>query len=84
MKETFPDRLVDLQQDPDYFTLEKLDQLKVIFGRVCDELNLTDFYNDPHQRDKLAIIILVRAKAYHFRERNGRSGNCCDAGAHGP
>ena len=65
MNQTFPYRLVELQKDPDYFTPDKLAELKVVFDRVCDELNLGDIYKDPRQRDQLAIIILVRAKAYH-------------------
>lgn len=64
MNETFPERLVRLQKDPDYFTPQKLDELQIVFDRVCDELGLGDIYNDPRQRDKLAIIILVRAKSY--------------------
>ena len=64
MNETFPERLVELQKDPDYFTLQKLEQLKVVFDRASHKLGLTDSFNDLRQRDKLAIIILVRSKAY--------------------
>ena len=65
MIETFPQRLVELQKDPDYFTRQKLGELKVVFDRVCSQLGISDIYRDPRQRDKLAIVILVRAKAYH-------------------
>lgn len=68
MNETFPCRLVELQKDPDYFTPEKLAELQVVFDRVCDELSLGDIYNDARQRDKLAIIILVRAKSYQSED----------------
>ena len=37
--------------------------MQIVFDRVCDELRLGDIHNDPRQRDKLAIIILVRAKS---------------------
>ncbi len=64
MNVAFPERLVDLQKDPDYFSRHRLDELRIVFDRVCDELRLGDIHNDPRQRDKLAIIILVRAKSY--------------------
>ena len=68
MNETFPERLVELQKDPDYFTRPKLEELKVVFDRVCRQLDIGDIYEDARERDKLAIVILVRAKAYQTED----------------
>ena len=64
MNETFVERLVELQKDPGYFNPQKLAELKVVFDRVCTELNIADIRRDERQRDRLATIILVGCRMY--------------------
>ena len=60
----FAERLIELQKDPRYFNPQRLEKLKVVFDRVCKEMNNTNIQTDPRQRDRLATIILVGSKIY--------------------
>ena len=62
MKETFTDDLIAMQADPSYFSPQRLQQLKAIFERVCNELSISDV--QKARRDKLATILLVGSKLY--------------------
>ena len=62
MKETFTDELIALQQDPNYYSPQRLQELKVIFDRICNELGILDTQKEP--RTKLATILLVGSRLY--------------------
>jgi hypothetical protein len=62
MKETFTDDLIAMQEDPSYYSPQRLQQLKVIFDRICNELGISDVQKT--RRDKLATILLVGSRLY--------------------
>ena len=62
MKETFTDELIALQEDPSYYSPQRLQELKVIFDRVCNELGISDIQKE--RRTKLATILLVGSRLY--------------------
>ena len=64
MNDTFTERLVELQKDPGYFNPQKLEKLKIVFDRVCQEMDIVDIQKDQRKRDRLATIILVGSKLY--------------------
>ena len=64
MNDTFTRRLIELQKDPGYFNPQKLEKLKIVFDRVCQEMDIVDIKKDQRKRDRLATIILVGSKMY--------------------
>ena len=66
MNETFTDELIALQDDPTYFSPQRLEQLKNIFDQVCNTMNILPQH--IAQRDKLATILLVGSKLYSTDE----------------
>ena len=64
MNETFTERLLELQKDPSYFNPQKLEKLKIVFDRVCQEMGIANIQKNQRERDKLATIVLVGSKLY--------------------